>query len=409
MSKGYLKKLLKYMKEVYHIEDDIKHLKDRRIKPKYSAAEAILPVLFGFLIRIQSFNELKFRLKSKDFKNVISRKMKLPQIDTVRDTLKVVDNQRLSKMHNNIIKKAKQNKILRNGTIDGYTVAAIDGTKLFGSNKKSCIECCTTKTRNNHIHYFHNAAFMSLIGKEPRLIIDFEMYKGTEDSSKKDEGELTVAKRLLSKVAKEHKHTIDVVVYDALACNSVWINHCIKSKVIPVIHVKDNNVTSIKEVKTKINKGISKEGWHDHKRDCDVKAYEESFRMDDVETRLRFVKFSKKSGEGRYSQVLVITSNFDIPLQTLYKMMHMRWDIENSIFNKLKTYCALEHCFVHDMNAIQAILYLMSTASNLIQLFVCRRLKNYVRKQFTQKEIIRLLTKELYLLKYDTKYIFNTT
>jgi len=111
--------------------------------------------------------------------------------------------------------------ILKNGTIDGYTVAAIDGTKLFGSNKKSCIECCKTKTRNNYIHHFHNAAFMSLIGKEPRLIIDFEMYKGTEDSSKKDEGELTVAKRLLSKVVKEHKHTIDVVVYDALACNSV--------------------------------------------------------------------------------------------------------------------------------------------------------------------------------------------
>ncbi len=65
MSKDYLKKLLKYMKEVYHIEDAIKHLKDPRIKPKYSAA------------------------------------------------------------------------------------------------------------------------FMSLIGKEPRLIIDFEMYKGTEDSSKR--------------------------------------------------------------------------------------------------------------------------------------------------------------------------------------------------------------------------------
>jgi hypothetical protein len=30
MSKDYSKKLLKYMKEVYHIEDAIKQLKDRR-------------------------------------------------------------------------------------------------------------------------------------------------------------------------------------------------------------------------------------------------------------------------------------------------------------------------------------------------------------------------------------------
>lgn len=131
--------------------------------------------------------------------------------------------------------------------------------------------------------------------------------------------------------------------------------------------------------------------------------------MDGVETPLRFVKFSKKSGEGRHSQVLVITSDFDIQLQTLYKMMHMRWDIENCIFNKLKTYCAIEHCFVHDMNAIQAILYLMSIASNLIQLFVYRRLKSYVREHIILKEIIRLFTKELYLLKYDRKYFFNTT
>lgn len=62
-------------------------------------------------------------------------------------------------------------------------------------------------TRNKNTHYFHSAAFMPLIGKEPRLIMDFELYKGTKDSSKKDEGELSVAKRLLCRVRKAHKHT----------------------------------------------------------------------------------------------------------------------------------------------------------------------------------------------------------
>lgn len=106
---------------------------------------------------------------------------------------------------------------------------------------------------------------MSFIGNGPRLIIDFELYKGS-----KDEGELTVAKRLLTKVIKEYKHTIDVVVYDALACNSVWINHCIESKVIPVIQVKDNNIISIKEVKTRVNKSLEKNILYDDKRKCEV-------------------------------------------------------------------------------------------------------------------------------------------
>ena len=409
MSKNYLKKFIKYIKKVYHIEDALKVLKDGRKNPLYTTAEAVLPVLLGFIMRMQSFNELKYKIESNDFINIISRKMKLPQIDTVRDTLKVIDNQGLYKMHNRIIKKTKRNKVLDEGTIDGYTVAAIDGTKLFGSYKKSCHECCTTTARNRKAQYFHSVAFMSLIGKEPRLIMDFELYKGSEDSSKKDEGELTVAKRLLSRVAKEHKNTLDVVVYDALACNSSWINHCTANQVIPVIHVKDNNITSIKEVKTRINKSNVKEVWQDEKRDCEVKAYEEAFEMDEVAEPLRFIKFSKKTKQGKYSQVLLVTTDFKIPFQTLYKMMHMRWDIENSLFNKLKTYGALEHCFVHHPNAIEAILYLMSIASNLTQLFIFRRLSGTEIKLLTQKEIVRLLEKELYLLKYNRKYIFDTT
>lgn len=308
-------------------------------------------------------------------------------------------------MHSKIIKKVKRNKVLDEGTIDGYTVAAIDGTKLFGSYKKSCDECCTATGRNKKTQYFHSVAFMSLIGKESRLIMDFELYKGSEDSSKKDEGELTVAKRLLSKVCKEHKNTLNVVVYDALACNSSWINHYIDHKVIPIVHVKDNNITSIKEVKTKINKGNVREVWQDEKRECEVKAYEETFKMDEV----RFIKFSKKTKQNNYSQVLLVTNDFNIPLQTLYKMMHMRWDIENSLFNKLKTYGALEHCFVYHPNAIEAILYLMSIASNLTQLFIFRRLSGNEIKLLTQKEIIRLLEKEWYLLKYSRQYIFDTT
>ena len=248
MTKNYLRKFIKYVKEVYRIEDELKVLADKRRNPLYTTGEAILPVLLGFLLRIQSFNELKYKIKSNDFINIISKKMKFTQIDTIRDTLKVVDNQGLYKMHRKIIKRVKRNKVFDEGTIDGYTVAAIDRTKLFGSYKKSCEECCNTNTRNNHTHYFHSAAFMSLIGNEPRLIIDFELYKGSEDSSKKDEGELTVAKRLLSRVANEHKNTLDVIVYDGLACNSNWINHCMANKVTPVIHVKDNNIRSIKEV-----------------------------------------------------------------------------------------------------------------------------------------------------------------
>lgn len=42
-------------------------------------------------------------------------------------------------MHRKIIQRARRNKVFEEGTIDSYRVAAIDGTKLFWSYKKSCV------------------------------------------------------------------------------------------------------------------------------------------------------------------------------------------------------------------------------------------------------------------------------
>lgn len=39
-------------------------------------------------------------------------------------------------MKNDYVKKAIENKTFGKGTIDGYTVEAIDETKIFGSNNK---------------------------------------------------------------------------------------------------------------------------------------------------------------------------------------------------------------------------------------------------------------------------------
>jgi hypothetical protein len=49
------------------------------------------------------------------------------------------------------VKKSIENKVFANGTIDGYTVAAIDGTKIFGSYKKCCPDCLTTMIKGKKI------------------------------------------------------------------------------------------------------------------------------------------------------------------------------------------------------------------------------------------------------------------
>lgn len=405
MRKNYFAKLVKYMKNVYHIERGLNKLSDGRVNPTYSTGLVILPVLFGFLLRIKSFNELNSMIKNHEFSKVVPRGTKLPNVDAIRDTLKVIDLDGLKQVNRQIIIKAVENKVFEHGTIDGYTVVAIDGTKFFGSNKKSCTECLRN-IKGEKTHSFHSGAVMSTVGMGPKLVIDFEMYKLGQDSASKDEGELNVGKRLISGVVKSHKTLIDVVVYDALACNSIWINHCKDLGLDVVVRAKNNNNKSLRLAKKKVNKTDAVEVWESEKGFEKVEVYESTFTMDNVEQPLRFVKFAMKHKNKQRTQIMIVTTCMDMTLKTLFKIIRARWDIENSIFNNLKRECGLEHCFVHGGNAVEAVLYLIFIASNIMQLFLVRRLRNHFT---TQREMIRLLLKGLYLLKYRSELVFSSS
>jgi len=399
--KNYFVKLVRYMKNVYNIENGINKLSDGRVNPTYDTAKVVTLVLFGFLLRVKSFNELNLMIKNNEFNKLFSRGTRLPLIDAIRDTLKVIDIKGLKEINKSIIKKALENKVFENGTIDGLTVAAIDGTKFFGSNKKSCPECLKNKA-----HCFHSGAVMSIVGDGPKLVIDFENYKPGQDSVSKNEGEQNVAKRLLTDVVSVHKKLIDVVVYDALACNSVWINHCIEHGVDAIVRTKNNNNKSIREVKKKVNKSETVEVWTEEKGFEKIEVYESTFTMDKVLEPLRFVKYVMKYPNKKRSQIMIITTCMNVDLKTLFKIIRARWEIENSIFNNLKKEYGLEHCFVHGDKAVEAVLYLIFIASNIMQLFLFRRM----RKQFsTQREIVRLLLKGLYLIKYKSELVFYGT
>lgn len=245
---------------------------------------------------------------------------------------------------------------------------------------------------------------MSLVGDGVNLVIDYEMIKHKTDVNDTGEGELITAKRLLNSVVSAHKGMIDVIAYDALACNSIFINHCLELGVHSVIRVKNNNNLSIREIKRTTNKKDTIKQWVDG--NYSIKAYESAFHMDGVVQPLRYVKFAKKHRDGSRSQVLIVTTAMNMSIKTIYRIMKSRWNIENRVFNNLKNNANLDHCFVHGGNAVEAVLYLMFIASNLFQLFKVRRIKNHIS---IQKELVRLLVKGLYLVRRNDIIVLNSS
>ena len=173
-----------------------------------------------------------------------------------------------------------------------------------------------------------------------------------------------------------------------------------------VVRVKKNKNNSIREVKRNVNKQDPIEIWTDVEKFESVKVYESEFMMDNVDRSLRFIKYAMKYPDKKRSQIMIVTTNMDMSLKTLFKIIRARWDVENCTFNNLKNECNLGRCYVHGGNAVEAILYLIFISNNLMQLFLIRRLrKNYK----TQREMVRLLLKGLYLLKSRADLVFNTS
>ena len=205
-------------------------------------------------------------------------------------------------------------------------------------------------------------------------------------------------------MVSSHNGLIDVVAYDALACNSPFINECRNLNIEAVIRVKKSHILSINKVKKETNLKNHTHAWQDG--NLRIRTYESLFYMDGVERPLRYIKIAKKNENGNRTQVLLMTTSMTISTKTIYKIMKSRWDIENNVFNNLKNNANLNHCFVHGGNAVEAVLYIMFIASNLFQLFRLRRLRNYVSNQI---ELVRLLLKGLYLVERKVVLVLNST
>lgn len=77
--------------------------------------------------------------------------------------------------------------------------------------------------------------------------------------------------------------------------------------------------------------------------------------------------------------------------QVIWEMIHKRWDIENNGFRELKTKWHIDHCFMHDPRAIEAIVLFIVLAFNLFQLYLFRRVQGFRELGMTQSLVVEEL------------------
>ena len=406
-----LEKFFKYITEVYNVNELVHQIRDSKMRRSVNTAVVGYLLIFAFVLQVSSFNRMQYLLdiNKKRFLNLFPKGTRLPKIDALRETVIAMKLDDVRKMYDDIIDKAIENKVLRENTINGIRVAAVDGVELFSSQLKCCDDCLTREVKGE-TEYFHKAVVCMSIGSDPHIALGMEMLSPKHDGSGKDEGEMTGVKRLLRNLHKNHYHFADVIVADALYMNAPFINLVKEIGMDTVVRAKNVKMNIVQDA---LGLFASREAdceFNDTKKK--VLAWDEdNFHMEGTSENIRFLKFAESwvSPKGRSmtrEAWCITTLHKGITAHTVWLIMRKRWDIENNGFRMLKTYFHADHCYVHAKDSNEKILLFILIAFNLMELFLFRRLKNFRELKMLRINVLSSMFDELLL--YDFSSYFSS-
>jgi len=397
-----LEKFMDYINKVYSVARYARQIRDGRKRRSIKTSVVAYLLIFAFIFKISSFNEMKYYMEENKqrFKNLFPKGTRLPKIDAVREIVKEMELSDVRSMFDGIIDKTVENKVLRENTINGLRVSAVDGVELFSSKVKCCENCLTREVKGED-EYFHKAVVCMTVGSDPHIALGVEILGPKNDGSDKDEGEMTGVKRLLKNLHRTHYHFSDVIVADALYMNAPFINLVKSTGMDVVIRAKDKRLNIVKDAL-----GLFKDRKPDYEfKDTKKRVLvwdEDGFQMDGCDENIRFLKFEEhwitSKGRKMVREAWCITTlDKNISAHTVWLIMRKRWDIENNGFRMLKTYFHADHNYVHGKDCNEKILLFILMAFNLMELFLFRRLKKFRERKLIRKEIVTTLFDQLFL------------
>lgn len=197
--------------------------------------------------------------KRKKFNNFFAKNERIPKVHYFRDGIKDLSLDSLKNINKNIIKKAKENKVYKQGTVDNFVVVGIDGTENFGSHKKFWDNCYKCKIKNQKYidekkqiveEEYHKQinVFARIVGKRPRLVLDYEKITCNRNEGKQ-EYEPNVAVKLINKLRNVYGNRIDVIVGDAIYLKDTVIETLQNQNYVGVFRLKDNNKKILEDAK----------------------------------------------------------------------------------------------------------------------------------------------------------------
>ena len=408
-----LPNFLRYVNKVYGFSQTIDSMQGNG-NAEVSPQTIFMSVFLCMLLRLGSLRQLSSDAKAGKIRKFLSRIDKETYCaNTVGNGLEDMDTDILQDKLSVVPRKLRRNKAYGNAehprTIGGFRIVAVDGTEHFRSEFIHCPDCMVVHVKVKDgikINYVHRIVIMYVVGRLHSSAV--QVILGAEPARPKDmiageetghEGEGTAAKRLIENmIALYGTGFFDILTTDAYYSNKPFVLFLNSLGKYLVSRVKDARTTLYKEINT-LSQMVEPIHVDDRENRVESWIYEipELNAVLDWDVPTRGFKIIEKaykivSGEKIYIKEETFLCMSTLPVEmadanTVGKIVHAKWGVENNAIKDLKDNWYMEHNFHHHPNATYALLLILFMAHNLFYSYVFRHMKSYRLYQPTMKRI----------------------
>ena len=387
------KRFFAYLEKVFKFSRKAAELKDRRESPQVSGLSCFMSGFWMLVLGEGSLNGFEQRLKQEERRG-LWRKLfssRAPSADTVGYCFDRIELEGLRDLLHHLYTTLQRNHVIGKLTICGWRALAVDGHELFSSYIKHCDQCCerTVHTKKGErTQYYHKVVVAQLVGGWLALPLDVEPILPGE-------GEVSAAARLIERLIKRYPKAFDIVTADAIYANPGFLELLIKHHKRLLAVLKENHPDLLKDAKSLFweQEPIRIKEGHTELERWDIQGFH---TWPQVNREMRVVRSREttiKKNENTSADWFWVTDMEQslVSTETICRIGHARWEIENQGFNYLVNHLHMNHIFRHHLNAIIAFLLVLFIAYILLQAFYQLNLKPERRSKLRLLGLIKEL------------------
>lgn len=404
------RRLMGYLDKIFDFEARLSTLRDARCAARIPTRSVWMSVFLMFATRLPSFNRLEQELRraGRWDKAVGGAK---PSADTLGYALCRFDLEPLRALLEHHLRTAWRIKAIQGRLGEKFRVVAFDGHELGWSPARCCPECqvreVTIKGKGKQEgqdrkvkQYYHRVVVAQWVGVTPPGILDLELIRSRE-------GETVAARRLLDRILSRYARLVDVISADAIYLEAPFLQKVLQAGKHFVVVMKQEArelFQDADQLRSSLPPQVIVQGtktstlW-DIPQLTTFTTLGQAVRVvwaQERDVRNRVIGGDKQEVVEEKTWVWVTDLSADqASTLRIQKWGHDRWDLENRGFNELVQHWQMDHSFIHDPTAIEALLLTLALAFFTTYLFFENNLKPAARRHLTRLALAARLLEDV--------------